>query len=497
MKRTLLLIVSLLVSLLSHAQSTSELFKSYDTYILSSINGTRIEDRMDDIKVSKNGAFLTISFKAVYLPSGDVPPYYYTLTIDLRSATIVNGYWSQSYDEYGLSSYRQTGNASMIEIKGGLQYRLVIPQYKEDKTSTFEKITITCSSPDEGNRVTSQILALQKDYKEPEPQYKEDPYNTQTTAPATSLSSSELFTKLKGYYEEYEVSSRNGYSSKAETVNRKVSFKYPYLIFSFQDRYINGTLYSLNVNENELGNVTLKVPITSTTVINNGTIVVLESSEGLEHSVNNKKNLISKYGFYTTSILANNLSNTLKQFIQAVKSEGFTGSYGVSSRTSSGTGSRVTGTVQSQSTYTYYNNAGFAIKKTYKLQKNTSYISAVQKLGTGVKIIDAYSCAQNSESGDPNKINIININVIDENNSAESLKTYKQNLTRQGFNYRARTWNGLTGVEYSFKQDMGTVMVPTKTFWGYKGNRFFLIQLGSLTNCELKFEELLNSIKVL
>lgn len=152
---------------------------------------------------------------------------------------------------------------------------------------------------------------------------------------------------------------------------------------------------------------------------------------------------------------------------------------------------------QQQTAYTFYNNLGFAIKKTYSLERNTNFLNTARRIKNGPKILDAFVCAQNIEKNDPDQINIINIHVTEESNAAESLRTYKQDLSSQNISYKVRTWNGLTGVEYTFKQDMGTVMLPTKAFWGYKGNKFYLIQLASLTNCSTKFETLLNSIKIL
>ena len=152
---------------------------------------------------------------------------------------------------------------------------------------------------------------------------------------------------------------------------------------------------------------------------------------------------------------------------------------------------------QQKSSYTYYNGLGFAIKKVYSLEKNTTYLNTARRIKNGPKILDAFVCAQNIEKNDPNEINIINIHIVEETNPEASLQSYLKDLSSQGIKYKLRSWNGLTGVEYSFKQDMGTVMLPTKAFWGYKGNKFFLIQLASLSNCVSKYETLLNSIIIL
>ena len=80
----------------------------------------------------------------------------------------------------------------------------------------------------------------------------------------------------------------------------------------------------------------------------------------------------------------------------------------------------------------------------------------------------------------------------------QTLAEYKRSLIANRFPYiMNKTWNGLQGLEYYFKQDMGDTMLPTKAFYGYKGNKFYLIQIGAVVDTNKKYNALLNSIKIL
>ena len=161
--------------------------------------------------------------------------------------------------------------------------------------------------------------------------------------------------------------------------------------------------------------------------------------------------------------------------------------------------SKQTSTNTAANEYKYYQESRFAIKKSYKLEENTMFIDAFRQNQTdGLELVSAYTCFQNAETQDPNYINVINIVVYKIDAPAEqTLAEYKRNLIANRFPCSNKTWNGLQGLEYSFKQDMGNVMLPTKAFYGYKGNKFYLIQIGTLVDTDKKYNALLNSIKIL
>lgn len=159
----------------------------------------------------------------------------------------------------------------------------------------------------------------------------------------------------------------------------------------------------------------------------------------------------------------------------------------------------ITYLLNAQSGLQYYKEAGFAIEKSYKLEENTMFIEAFRRIrSNGVELISAYTCFQNAETKDPDYINVINVNVYKIDAPAEqTLAVYKKNLITNRIPCSDKTWNGIQGVEYSFKQDMGDVMLPTKAFYGYKGNMFYLVQIGALVDTDKKYNALLNSIKIL
>lgn len=337
MKRILVIAILLNCICLSAQTINTGVFNRGETYYYD-LGDKSPRWIMESITTTQNGSQLTISFKAVYRNDNGVPPYYHTITIDLGRATIVNGSWRQSWDSYGIQKYSQIGDASRIKISGDIRDHLVIPQYNTDKTNTENAIYIFCSTTAEGERLTKRLLSCQNGYKEPEPQYKESS-SKETDIPFTSASSSVLFDRIKNYFEKYEVKSEVGaYSRDTQTTNLRVSFRYPNLIISFQDSYANNISFSSSVGREKLGKKELLVPIASTTISANGGVLIFESDSGLEHSINAKKNLVKRYGFYASPLVVSDLHIAICQFFRAVEQEGFRGTYGVSARSSNSSG---------------------------------------------------------------------------------------------------------------------------------------------------------------
>ncbi len=151
--------------------------------------------------------------------------------------------------------------------------------------------------------------------------------------------------------------------------------------------------------------------------------------------------------------------------------------------------------------YTYYKNAGFAIDRSYKLQRNSEYIAAIREARiASVKLIDAYICTVGEELGDPYKMSFINLNIneMPSNMSPqEYLDEYKSECISSGISAKSVTWHGCPAVEYSFEQDWTYVNMPTRALFVCKGNKSFLIQLGSMTDVSGKYNQLKNSIILL
>ncbi|MFI3297024.1 MAG: hypothetical protein R3Y59_05285 [bacterium] len=157
--------------------------------------------------------------------------------------------------------------------------------------------------------------------------------------------------------------------------------------------------------------------------------------------------------------------------------------------------------------YNYYDNAGFAIDKSYNLEVNDVYIQMYNQMVKNMdpsyskpvpKLIAALQCCQNANSSDMNEINLININISEcKDDMDEILDEYKVALKQSNIKYAEVKWQDMRTIEYYHEQNMGEVFLPTMASYGYKGNKLFLIQLGSLSKHKGKFEALKNSIIIL
>ena len=279
------------------------------------------------------------------------------------------------------------------------------------------------------------------------------------------------------------------------TKSMGITYKYPILEISFYFE-IDKNVWT---SENLSGTYRLICPINSTvfkaesSIGDNGWLCI-QNPNGIELVYKGKRKLIENYYFYGTKLTMKKLCSELSDLQEVIKTTHYKGNLGISTNNS-----KTYNPSNNSSSFTYYNTEGFAIKKTYKLEENTVFTDMLKGITTeGIKLIAAYQCPQNIESDNPEHINLINIVVYEISAPAtEVLKAYTEGLSRNKFKYTNRSWNGLTGVEYTFKSDMGGVMLPTKAFYGFKGNKFYLIQLASLTDYLNKYNNLLNSIKIL
>ena len=287
----------------------------------------------------------------------------------------------------------------------------------------------------------------------------------------------------------------------------KITYDYPNLIVSFYLELEKG--YVRKDSDDIFGAYKLICPLTTNIVVEedkygNGEYAHLyfRNPTGIEIVHNGKSKLIEKYYFLSTRLTVKKLCTELNALKEQILSTQYKGTLGINSSTSStktNSANSTTPIQQNTDNYHYYKNSGFAIKKSYALKENTMFIDAYRRnKPNGVELISAYTCFQNAETKDPDYINVINVNVYKIDTPAEqTIAAYKRNLITNRNPCSDKTWNGLHGVEYSFKQDMGDVMLPTKVFYGYKGNKFYLIQIGALVDTDKKYNALLNSIKIL
>lgn len=293
---------------------------------------------------------------------------------------------------------------------------------------------------------------------------------------------------LKNYDIIPEIEKKGDNHHYYKTKSIKIVYNYPNLEISFYFELNKGVWTSENLS----GTYKLICPINSTkfeaqdSYDKENAYLNIKNSDGIELVFRGKRKLIENYYFYSTKLTIKKLCNKLSDLQRLLIAENYKGSLGISNNLTS-----------TSNTFTYYKTADFAIKKVYQLEENTLFLDMSKQISPSSKIIAAYQCAQNREKNNPNLINIININVYEITTPTQSLEEYKKALSSNKISYISKTWKGLTGVEYTIRQDMGEVMVPTKVFYGFKGNKFYLIQLGSLTDYVNKFSLLLNSIKIL
>ena len=307
-----------------------------------------------------------------------------------------------------------------------------------------------------------------------------------------------LFNELEETLKNYVIEDADAHEHHNYILSKitGISYKHPFFIINYKTYYQESWM---GVEGYVAGNRTVRFTLKDATFSslpaykNNEYYLRIDCSSGIEISSPKGKTLEDVFKFAMSKMLSERLANEFNSLKSQITSSGFDGYLGrvSSNNNSSKSNSQV-------SPYSYYTSAGFAIKKIYPLEKNTLYISNYNNSApVNQRIIDAYTCVLNADKGDPKQVSIININIIEIPNPAQSLSDYRKALSDAGINYVSKNWNGLVGVEYTVKQDMGEFMLPTKAFWGYKGNRFYLIQLGALTNAYSKYESLLNSIKIL
>lgn len=150
-----------------------------------------------------------------------------------------------------------------------------------------------------------------------------------------------------------------------------------------------------------------------------------------------------------------------------------------------------------------FQSAGLKVKCGCELKVNTLYIQMAKQNGIN-NIVAAYICGEDENSPEIGVAN--NINVTDESASynkispsnygyfeKRTLEVYAGNLQKAGFNYQYTTYKGVSALEYSFDQ-MG---LPTKAIFFLKNKKTYLIQVGTRTNLNSKFNLLKYSFELL
>lgn len=159
--------------------------------------------------------------------------------------------------------------------------------------------------------------------------------------------------------------------------------------------------------------------------------------------------------------------------------------------------------VVAQERVQFINNGNFKVKCGCELRTNSLFIQMAKQNGI-TNVQAAYICAENENDPEIGVVN--NINIYDEsasyNNISPSnytyfekkiLDAYAKNLKNAGFSYVYITYKGVNALEYSFNQQG----LPTKAIYFLKNKKSYLIQTGSRTNLNSKFNLLKYSFDLL
>lgn len=154
-------------------------------------------------------------------------------------------------------------------------------------------------------------------------------------------------------------------------------------------------------------------------------------------------------------------------------------------------------TVQGQSEYQYFSEAGFKVKLFCQLRNNHTFLQASKQQGIN-NVLAAYIGVENEN--DPETGVIVNINIYDHSEDyrlvgqsghktyeKEFLAAYAKNLKNSGIEYKLLQYKGIDAVEYSFTQ-MG---LPTKALVFLKDQKSYLLQVGTRKNLSTKYNYLL------
>ena len=142
----------------------------------------------------------------------------------------------------------------------------------------------------------------------------------------------------------------------------------------------------------------------------------------------------------------------------------------------------------------------FSISSPCKLTRNEQFIKMVKERG-GNNILNAFVCAENESNFETAAL--ININIYDLSAKYKStpkakfetnyLDTYKADLSKAGYSFKATTLNGLNAIEYEFDQNG----LPTKAIMFIYNKKSYLLQIGTRKNLALKFNNLKKSFKTI
>lgn len=331
-KLSLILGILLFIPSLLSAQTELNSFLRNAMYWQISTNGEENFEQASKMSVQQHGPNLYFWFTQTWIGlDGDANQSKYKVTIDLGRSTIYNGYWST----YEGGRYNQVGDKSIVTVKqNSINYELEHSFESRLHTGKLirNELLIDCRTEDDAVKLVSLLTMLQKNYREPYPWFQNE---TNVITGSTNISSKEIYEQLVKDFNAFEIMSREVYyhsSASAYTDDVGITFLYPYIIITYTEKWEEGVLSSVI----KPGKYTVKIPVTNCAFSSTKSYagskasLTVTSSQGIEIYYNNKLNLESRFELKISGLGAERICNRLKQFKNAVLSEGYKGSYGIS-----------------------------------------------------------------------------------------------------------------------------------------------------------------------
>lgn len=315
------------------SQTELNLFLQKAVYWQISTNGEEHFEEASKMSVSKSGPNLYFSFTKTWNGfDGSSNQTNYKVTIDLGRASIYNGYWSS----FGSEQYNQIGDKSVVTIKqNSISYELSHSFESQRHTGKLirNELLIDCRTENSAKELVSLLTSLQKNYREPYPWSKNE---AETKTYSANKSSKEIYDQLTKDFIAFEIISRDVYydDNMAYTTDVGITFSYPNIIVTYTDKWKQGSVSSV-----KSGKYTVKIPIdncdfkTTKTIAGIKSSLIFTSSKGIEISFNGKVNIEPQFELKISGLGAERICNELKQFKNAIISESYQGSYGITDKT--------------------------------------------------------------------------------------------------------------------------------------------------------------------
>ena len=154
---------------------------------------------------------------------------------------------------------------------------------------------------------------------------------SQTMAFSQSAELKDAFNNVSRTLKDYKFNSQDAgkiWQEDGRTISVKIQLKGGYIIFVIVDDF---SPYNDSFFGNKPGTKILKAPISSIEFKKDRTFdeLTITNKEGLEYTYKNKKELLTSYELYGTTLTLEKLTKELQELISLAKEENFNGNLGV------------------------------------------------------------------------------------------------------------------------------------------------------------------------